>query len=150
MLTGSGNRRRLVTDLDRALLKGAVSAAARDLRPRRLQVYNDTFGRPAGDALLAASRLSWMRSPLPSALPIASAVTSSAPSWTWLARCRIVPRRGRAQAGWRRVHCHELLWRRLTARRRDVSDALRVADQRLYVQKRERSAAVRWVLLQAL
>jgi two-component system cell cycle response regulator len=54
-LTGLGNRRRLVIDLERALAEGAES------EPRLLAIYdldgfklyNDTFGHPAGDVLLA-------------------------------------------------------------------------------------------------
>jgi two-component system, cell cycle response regulator len=53
-LTGLGNRRRLVADLERALDQGAQA------EPRLLAIfdldgfklYNDTFGHPAGDALL--------------------------------------------------------------------------------------------------
>ena len=53
-LTGLGNRRSLVDDLDRALTTGD------DEPPRQLVIYdlngfkryNDTFGHPAGDALL--------------------------------------------------------------------------------------------------
>ena len=53
-LTGLGNRRSLVDDLDRALATGD------DEPPRQLVIYdlngfkryNDTFGHPAGDALL--------------------------------------------------------------------------------------------------
>ena len=53
-LTGLGNRRSFVDDLDRALRAGE------DSRPRLLVIYdlngfkryNDTFGHPAGDALL--------------------------------------------------------------------------------------------------
>jgi two-component system, cell cycle response regulator len=53
-LTGLGNRRRLLADLDRA------TATAREDAPRALllldldgfKVYNDRYGHPAGDALL--------------------------------------------------------------------------------------------------
>jgi diguanylate cyclase (GGDEF)-like protein len=61
-LTGLGNRRRLIADLDRALADGMAG------EPRLLAIfdldgfklYNDMFGHPAGDALLArlAAKLS--------------------------------------------------------------------------------------------
>ncbi len=54
-LTGLGNRRRLMTDL-RAQVKGAHPSAARILILFDLdgfKQYNDTFGHPAGDALLS-------------------------------------------------------------------------------------------------
>ena len=54
-LTGLGNRRRLMADLDRAIAQATPES------PRALMMfdldgfkrYNDTFGHPAGDALLA-------------------------------------------------------------------------------------------------
>lgn len=53
-LTGLGNRRRLVNDLDAALAAGPAAderlLAIFDLDGFKL--YNDTFGHPAGDALL--------------------------------------------------------------------------------------------------
>jgi diguanylate cyclase (GGDEF)-like protein len=54
-LTGLGNRRALVDDLDRAL-EGATAEAPAVLALFDLdgfKQYNDTFGHPAGDALLA-------------------------------------------------------------------------------------------------
>jgi diguanylate cyclase (GGDEF)-like protein len=51
-LTGLGNRRRLTQDLERALCEdGTLVLALFDLDG--FKHYNDTFGHPAGDALLA-------------------------------------------------------------------------------------------------
>jgi diguanylate cyclase (GGDEF)-like protein len=50
-LTGLGNRRRLIGDLDGAFAEGATTVLALfDLDG--FKAYNDTFGHPAGDALL--------------------------------------------------------------------------------------------------
>ena len=53
-LTGLGNRRRLIEDLERALAKGAdaprSTLALYDLNG--FKGYNDAFGHPAGDSLL--------------------------------------------------------------------------------------------------
>ena len=55
-LTGLPNRRRLVADLERAILRAnpgrPAALALYDLNG--FKEYNDTFGHPAGDALLAA------------------------------------------------------------------------------------------------
>ncbi len=120
-LTGLGNRRRLVTDLDRALLEGHAS------EPRLLvifdldgfKIYNDTFGHPAGDALLArlaieldAVAVSRRRRLSPRRRRVLRSRGRHS------ARGRILPRRGRARAqrDRRRLHRHELLRRRLPAR----------------------------------
>ncbi len=52
-LTGLGNRRRLIRDLEDALARGASAPAALVLYDLNgFKAYNDTFGHPAGDALL--------------------------------------------------------------------------------------------------
>ena len=53
-LTGLANRRRLITDLDRAVAAARVEPHALVLFDLDgFKRYNDTFGHPAGDALLA-------------------------------------------------------------------------------------------------
>jgi two-component system, cell cycle response regulator len=52
-LTGLGNRRRLIRDLEEALTRGPSAPAALVLYDLNgFKAYNDTFGHPAGDALL--------------------------------------------------------------------------------------------------
>jgi diguanylate cyclase (GGDEF)-like protein len=51
-LTGLANRRQLLVDLERRLHRDPVPRPPDAVRPGRLKGYNDTFGHPAGDALL--------------------------------------------------------------------------------------------------
>ena len=79
-LTRLGNRRQLLDDLEAAL--------SSDRRPRRsssfdldgFKGYNDTFGHPAGDALLARLGAKLAAVPEADGAPTASAATSSASS----------------------------------------------------------------------
>jgi two-component system cell cycle response regulator len=52
-LTGLGNRRLLIGDLDRALERGDDAGTLVLFDLDGFKAYNDTFGHPAGDALLA-------------------------------------------------------------------------------------------------
>ncbi len=156
-LTGLGNRRRLVADLDRALADGVASEphllAIFDLDGFKL--YNDTFGHPAGDALLArlAANLSAVTrsagtcyrlggdefcvlsegSPAEAESLLdaaASALSEEGEGFVVTSSFGVVSIPGEAAGS---------------------SDALRIADQRMYAQKRTRGrGSTHEVLLQAL
>ena len=140
-LTGLGNRRALIADLER------LAGEATPERPLLLalfdldgfKAYNDTFGHPAGDALLhrlgrnlAAAvgaerpRLSRRRRRVLPALERHRTATRC-----WRAR----PTRS-ASSGERFVIRSSYGSALLTGDREDPMDALRVADQRMYANKR--------------
>ncbi len=145
-LTGLGNRRLLVDDLARALEDGAASGrrllAIFDLDGFKL--YNDTFGHPAGDALLAriAAGLETATSPLGSCYRLGGdefCVLADVPP------DEVEPFLGAAS----RALGEEGEGFTVTASFGAVllpdeastsSDVLRLADQRLYAQKRARAS----------
>ena len=157
-LTGLGNRRRLVTDLDRALLEGHAS------EPRLLAIfdldgfkfYNDTFGHPAGDALLArlATELDAVTAPVGAAYRLGGdefcVLVDVAPLEAGSFLDAAVHALSETGDGFTVTSSFGAVF--LPEEAETSSDALRVADQRLYVQKRERSGrrAPHEVLLQAL
>ncbi len=157
-LTGLGNRRRLVTDL------GRVLEAGHDAEPRLLAVYdldgfklyNDSFGHPAGDALLArvADSLAKVTAPFGGAYRLGGdefcvlVDVAAVDAATFLdATVAALTETGE---GFTVSSSYGAV--RLPDEAVTPSDALRVADQRLYVQKRERSRrpARHEVLLEAL
>ena len=157
-LTGLGNRRRLLQDLEAALGDGARS-------PSRLLVmfdldgfkmYNDTFGHPAGDALLARLAGTLGTAVQPAGVPYRLGgdefcvlgdvpdserkgfVEDAVAALTAQGKGFLVTSSFGAVA--------------IPSDADTPSEALRLADQRLYVQKREhgRRRAPQEVLLQAL
>jgi diguanylate cyclase (GGDEF)-like protein len=157
-LTALGNRRRLVADLERTLEAGAAS------EPRLLAIYdldgfknyNDTFGHPAGDALLArvAASLAVV------AEPVGCAYRLGGDEFCVLARVpaneveafvdATVSALAETGEGFTVTSSFGAVF--LPDEAATPSDALRIADQRLYVQKRERTdrQAPHEVLLEAL
>ena len=157
-LTGLGNRRLLLSTLEDAL------DSAEHSEPRLVAVYdldgfknyNDTFGHPAGDALLVR---------LAAALGGVTATVGSAYRLGGDEFCVVadVSPRGRkafldatvaalSEAGDGFVVTSSFGAVSVPDEANTPSDALRIADQRLYVQKRERAgrAASYQALVQAL
>jgi diguanylate cyclase (GGDEF)-like protein len=145
-LTGLGNRRQLVEDLERALADGAES------QPRLLamydldgfKLYNDSFGHPAGDALLIrlASTLAGVVAPYGSSYRLGGdefCVLAELPpaesEEDFLDDTAIAL----SESGRGFTVTSSLGSIRLPAEAETATDALRLADQRLYVQKRSRS-----------
>ena len=155
-LTGLGNRRRLVADLEVGLADGAES------EPRLLAIfdldgfklYNDTFGHRAGDALLArlAVHLAAVVQPAGSCYRLGGdefcvlSDVSRSEAERLLASAATALR-------WRRGIPRDELVRAVSIPEEAAgsSDALRLADQRMYAQKRTRGRrSIHEVLLQAL
>jgi two-component system, cell cycle response regulator len=146
-LTGLGNRRRLMGDLREVL------QAAHEDEPWLLlefdldgfKRFNDTFGHPAGDALLAR---------LGAALAHATGRRGTTYRLGGDEFCVLVPLSGRTPDAVARALtpalCHRSAAFDVTAgvgfvllpvEAADVDEALRIADQRLYAAKRERTGA---------
>jgi two-component system cell cycle response regulator len=144
-LTGLGNRRQLVEDLDRALVDG-VDSPTRLLSIYDLdgfKLYNDSFGHPAGDALLIrlASTLAEVVAPNGSCYRLGGdefCVLAEVPRGSeeafLAATAFALSESGQGFGVTSSLGAVQLPLEAWTA-----TDALRLADQRLYVQKRARS-----------
>ncbi len=157
-LTDLGNRRRLVGELERVLAAGVVA------EPRLLVIYdldgfkfyNDTFGHPAGDALLArlAAALDRVVAPVGCAYRLGGdefCVLADVEPLKIEAFCAAtVAALSETGDGFDVSSSYGAVF--LPDEATTPSDALRLADQRLYVQKRERSGrrAPHQILLEAL
>ena len=157
-LTGLGNRRRLIADLARALEHGA-GAESRLLAIFDLdgfKLYNDTFGHPAGDALLArlARNLATVAAPSGACYRLGGdefCVLADVPRYAvegFLEAC--VAALSEHGEGFAVTSSYGAVL--LPDEAKASSDALRIADQRLYGQKRERArkGALHEALLKAL
>jgi two-component system cell cycle response regulator len=157
-LTGLGNRRRLVADLERALEDGTAA------EPRLLAIfdldgfklYNDSFGHPAGDALLArlAASLDAMVEPVGSCYRLGGdefCVLAEVPADDADAFLdATVTALSELGEGFTVTSSFGAVL--IPAEAAAPTDALRLADQRLYAQKRGRSGrgSPHEMLLQAL
>jgi len=157
-LTTLGNRRQLVVDLDRALEEGAAA------KPRLLAIYdlngfkhyNDTFGHPAGDALLArlAAALEVVVEPVGCAYRLGGdefcVLVDVAPGEVEAFLDATLEALSETGEGFTVTSSFGAVF--LPDEATTPSEALRLADQRLYVQKRERTGrqAPHEVLLEAL
>ena len=156
-LTGLGNRRRLVADLELALADGAAS------EPRLLAIfdldgfklYNDTFGHPAGDALLTrlAVNLAAVVQPAGSCYRLGGdefcvlSKVSRSEAELLLASAAT----GLSEGGEGFLVTSSFGAVSIPEEAAGSSDALRLADQRMYVQKHTRGrGSTHEVLLQAL
>ena len=143
-LTGLGNRRRLIEDLGRALAAGPEAPpqllAIYDLDGFKL--YNDTFGHPAGDALLArlAGALEEVVAPVGSSYRLGGdefCVLADVPDDLDAFLRATADALAASGEGFSVTSSHGGV---LFPEEVDTpTDVLRLADQRLYIQKRERS-----------
>jgi diguanylate cyclase (GGDEF)-like protein len=157
-LTELGNRRSLVADLDRVLAAGGA------VEPRLLVVYdldgfkfyNDTFGHPAGDALLSrlAAALDRLAAPVGAAYRLGGdefcVLVGVAPIEVDAFCEATVSALSEVGDGFAVSASYGAV--NLPVEATTPGDALRLADQRLYLQKRERSGAhgPQAILLEAL
>jgi two-component system, cell cycle response regulator len=144
-LTGLGNRRQLLDDLDRLLADGAESPprllAMYDLDGFKL--YNDSFGHPAGDALL--TRLAATLSEV--VAPYGSCYRLGGDEFCVLADLRREAEESfleetvaaLSESGQGFTVTSSLGAVRLPEDTTSATEALRLADQRMYLQKRARS-----------
>jgi diguanylate cyclase (GGDEF)-like protein len=139
-VTGLGNRRKLVADLDAVLSAGTPAILALfDLNG--FKAYNDTFGHPAGDSLLArlGDRLA------AGTLGVASAYRMGGDEFCLLVRgpaeidrdivalgCEALAERGQ---GFRVSSAGGAV--AIPSEAKQAADALRLADQRMYADKHE-------------
>jgi len=157
-LTTLGNRRQLVADLERVLEEGAASElrllAIYDLNG--FKNYNDTFGHPAGDALLArlAAALELIVEPVGCAYRLGGdefcVLVDVSPEGVEAFLDATLEALSESGEGFTVTSSFGAVF--LPDEATTPSDALRLADQRLYVQKREQTGrqAPHEVLLEAL
>ena len=139
-LTGLGNRRALLRDLDRAFAGGGAGAVLALFDLDGFKTYNDTFGHVAGDALLA--RLGHNLAATTPAEAIAYRMGGD--EFCLLSTgAERDPERARRARGRRPARIRRAVHGRLLARPvllatecADPVDALRLADQRMYSAKR--------------
>ncbi len=146
-LTGLGNRRRLLGDLERAIGEGtdhSPSALAMfDLDG--FKAYNDTHGHPAGDALLArlGVRLASTSADSSAAYRLGGdefcVLLHGSPSELEEALATALAALTDEEADVRPSYGFALLPREA----RDPSSALRIVDQRMYAQKDDRRASTK-------
>jgi diguanylate cyclase (GGDEF)-like protein len=159
-LTNLGNRRKLMTDLRRELLAASVES------PRVLVMfdldgfkrYNDTYGHPAGDALLArlGANLGRAIRPYGNAYRLGGdefcvlVVTGASSAKTIIALAAAALSEHGEGFTVRSSHGAVIL----PHEARDATLALRIADQRMYAQKEDRRSSAtrqtRDILLQVL
>jgi diguanylate cyclase (GGDEF)-like protein len=142
-VTGLGNRRKLLTDLEEVVRDGRLACVALfDLNG--FKTYNDTFGHLAGDALL--ERLGGKLDAAASMLDHGSAYRLGGDEFVLLSLDgdvdRVVSTGGDAlrEVGTGFVVTAAGGGVALPAEATNASDALRLADERMYAQKYERRA----------
>ncbi len=144
-LTRLGNRRKLTADV-RALMEGVKQPPPAVLALIDLdgfKLYNDTFGHGAGDELLVQLAAVLIRS----LGPLGHAYRLGGDEFCVVARCRTEQLEAILDSALaelrRRVACEEIDAShglvRLPEESGELGEALRIADQRMYAQKRRRA-----------